>query len=73
MFCLLGGKECFTQIPRESKGSSTFCRAYFGAFQQLSARKSEAGSHCPPFLGQKLKVRNQSGEHTDSLVQIDLI
>lgn len=70
MFCILGGKECFIQIPRESKGSSMFCRVYFGAFQQLSARKSEAESHCSLFLGQKLKVKNQSGEHTDSLVRI---
>lgn len=70
MFCIPDGKECFTQIPRESKGNGTCFRAYFGAFQQLSARKSEAGSHCPPFLSQKLKVRNQSGEHTDSLVWI---
>lgn len=68
MFRRLGGKECLIQIPRESKGSGMFCRAYFGAFQQLSAKKSEAGSHCPLFPGQKFKVRNQSGEHTDSLV-----
>lgn len=68
MFHILDGKECFRQIPRESKGNGMFCRAYFGAFQQLSARKLEAGSHCPPLLSQKLKVRNQSGQHTDSLV-----
>lgn len=71
MFPILDGKECFIQIPRESKGSGVFCRAYFGASQQHSARKSEAGSHCPLFLGQKLKVRNQSGEHIDSLVLIN--
>lgn len=66
MFCILGGKECFTQIPRKSEGSGTFCGAHRGVFQQLSAGKSEAGSHCPPVLGQKLKARNQSGEHSDT-------